>query len=91
MNSLLPLREKRFAVWRSVAKFRATLAMYIGVFFSAIAGAVWVHRVRPSDLKYPWRVVDSDLSSAYSWAQAVGQSWTGMVNHSLRIRFATSP
>ena len=83
MNTLSPLTEKRFAVWRSVARYRATLAIYIGVFFSSILGAVWVHRVTPKDLAYPWRVLDSDLSAVYSLAQAVGQSWFGMVNHSL--------
>ena len=87
MNSLSPLKEKRFAVWHSVARYRATLAIYIGVFFSSILGAVWVHRVTPKDLAYPWRVVDSDLSGIYSLAQTVGQSWFGLVNHSLGAPF----
>jgi phosphoglycerol transferase len=87
MNSLLPLKDKRFAVWRSVAKFRATLAIYVGVFFSAIAGAVWVHRVRPSDLKYPWGVFESDISGVYAIAQAAGQSWTDTTNNSMGAPF----
>ena len=87
MNSLLPLREKRFAVWRSVARYRATLSIYIGVFFSSILGAMWVHQTTPNDLKYPWRVGNTDLSGIYSLAQAVGQSWFGMVNHSLGAPF----
>ena len=70
-------------MWRSVARYRATLTIYIGVFFSAIAGAVWVHRVRPSDLKYPWGVFESDISGVYAIAQAVGQSWTGNINTSM--------
>ena len=87
MNSLSPLKEKRLAVWHSVARYRATLTMYMGVFFSSILGAVWVHRVTPKDLAYPWRVVDSDLSGIYSLAQTVGQSWFGLVNHSLGAPF----
>ena len=74
-------------MWRLVDRFRSTLTLYIGVFFSSIMGAVWVHRLTPKDLTYPWRVVDSDLSSVYSLAQAVGQSWFGMVNHSLGAPF----
>ena len=74
-------------MWHSVGRFRSTLSIYIGVFFSSILGAAWVHRVTPKDLTYPWRVVDSDLSAVYSLAQAVGQSWFGMVNHSLGAPF----
>ena len=59
----------------------------MGVFFSSIFGAAWVYRLTPKDLTYPWRVVDSDLSAVYSLAQALGQSWTGMVNHSLGAPF----
>lgn len=63
------------------------LITYFSVFVSSILGCIWVHRLTPSDLKYPWRVVDSDLSSVYSLAQALGQSWTGLVHHSLGAPF----
>ena len=82
-----PITDPEPSVWHSVGQFRSTLSIYIGVFFSSILGAAWVHRVTPKDLTYPWRVVDSDLSSVYSLAQAVGQSWFGMVNHSLGAPF----
>jgi hypothetical protein len=64
-----------------------SLAIYSGVFVAAILGPVWVHRLTLRDLTYPWRVVDSDLSSAYSLAQATGQSWFGLVHHSLGAPF----
>jgi phosphoglycerol transferase len=65
----------------------ASVATYTGVFVSAILGAIWVHRLTPQDLSYPWRVVDGDLSSIYSLAQATGQSWFGLVHHSLGAPF----
>ena len=68
------------------ARWRSFLA-YCLAFFGSIAGPVWVHRLRPTDLTYPWRVKDSDLSSVYSLAQALGQSWTGLVHHSLGAPF----
>ena len=64
-----------------------TASTYIGAFLSAIMGAIWVHQLSPGDLASPWRVLDSDLSSAYSLAQATGQSWFGIVNHSLGAPF----
>lgn len=64
-----------------------TLAAYFTTFIISIAGPIWVHRLRPADLTYPWRVKDSDLSSVYSLAQALGQSWTGLVHHSLGAPF----
>ena len=82
-----PITTPKTSLWHSFGRFRSTLSIYIGVFFSSILGATWVHRVTPKDLTYPWRVVDSDLSSVYSLAQAVGQSWFGMVNHSLGAPF----
>lgn len=87
MSSDSPITTPKTSLWHSVGRFRSTLSIYIGVFFSTILGATWVHRVTPKDLTYPWRVVDSDLSSVYSLAQAVGQSWFGMVNHSLGAPF----
>ena len=87
MSPNSPITTPKTSLWRSVGRFRSTLSIYIGVFFSSILGAAWVHRVTPKDLTYPWRVVDSDLSSVYSLAQAVGQSWFGMVNHSLGAPF----
>ena len=87
MSPYSPITDPEPSVWHSVGRFRSTLSIYIGVFFSSILGAAWVHRVTPKDLTYPWRVVDSDLSSVYSLAQAVGQSWFGMVNHSLGAPF----
>jgi len=62
--------------WRS-------LAWYLGTFTVALGGPIWVYRLRWSDLKYPWRVVDSDLSSAYSLAQALSQSWFSLIHPSL--------
>jgi hypothetical protein len=56
---------------------------YFGVFIVSILGCAWVHRLSPNDLRYPWRVVDSDLSSLYSLAQALNQSWAGLVHRSL--------
>lgn len=82
-----PITNPKPSLWNSVGRFRSTLSIYIGVFISSILGAAWVHRVTPKDLTYPWRVVDSDLSAVYSLAQAVGQSWFGMVNHSLGAPF----
>lgn len=64
-----------------------SIAVYVGVFVSAILGAVWVHRLNLQSLSYPWRVVDSDLSTMYSLAQASGQSWFGLVNKSLGAPF----
>ena len=87
MSSDSPITTPKTSLWHSFGRFRSTLSIYIGVFFSSILGATWVHRVTPKDLTYPWRVVDSDLSSVYSLAQAVGQSWFGMVNHSLGAPF----
>ena len=87
MNPDSPISDQRHSLWHSVSRYRSALAIYIGVFFSSILGAAWVHRLTPKDLTYPWRVVDSDLSSAYSLAQAVGQSWFGMVNRSLGAPF----
>ena len=68
-------------------RWRATTITYVATFLSACLGAVWVHRLTYSDLKYPWRVLDSDLSSVYSIAQALGQSWTKSVNYSLGAPF----
>ncbi len=87
MSPNSPITTPKTSLWRSVGRFRSTLSIYSGVFLSSILGAAWVHRVTPKDLTYPWRVVDSDLSSVYSLAQAVGQSWFGMVNHSLGAPF----
>jgi hypothetical protein len=64
-----------------------SIAIYMGVFVSAILGAVWVHRLNLQSLSYPWRVVDSDLSGQYALAQTSGQSWFGLVNHSLGAPF----
>ena len=64
-----------------------SIAAYIAVFVTSTLGAIWAYRLTPKDLTYPWRVVDSDLSAVYSLAQALGQSWTGMVNHSLGAPF----
>jgi phosphoglycerol transferase len=72
---------------RTVNARSGSIAIYAGVFISATLGPVWVHRLKLRDLTYPWRVVDSDLSSAYSLAQAVGQSWFGLVHHSLGAPF----
>lgn len=87
MSPNSPITTPKTSLWRSVGRFRSTLSIYSGVFLSSILGAAWVHRVTPKDLTYPWRVVDSDLSAAYSLAQALGQSWFGMVNHSLGAPF----
>ena len=87
MTLYFSIRNKCLSFWNLVTRCRLTLTIYIGVFFASISGAVWVHRLTPKDLTYPWRVVDSDLSTIYSLAQAVGQSWTGMVNHSLGAPF----
>lgn len=60
-----------------------SLCAYFTTFVVSIAGAVWVHRINPSDLSRPWRVKDSDLSSVYSLTQALGQSWTGLEHRAL--------
>jgi phosphoglycerol transferase len=60
---------------------------YFFVFFAAIGGCVWVHSLTWDDLQYPWRVLDGDLSSVYSIAQALGQSWTGVTNNALGAPF----
>lgn len=70
-------------VTRLIAAHWRTFFAYFTTFIVSIAGPIWVHRLRPSDLSYPWRVRDSDLSSVYSLTQALGQSWTGLVHHSL--------
>lgn len=72
---------------RLIANHWRTFFAYFTTFIVSIAGPVWVHRLRPTDLSYPWRVKDSDLSSVYSLAQALGQSWTGLVHHSLGAPF----
>jgi phosphoglycerol transferase len=72
---------------RIVKDSYGSIATYIAVFVTSTLGAAWVYRLRPKDLTYPWRVVDSDLSAVYSLAQALGQSWTGMVNYSLGAPF----
>ena len=87
MTPLSPAQDRALSCWQAVVRSRSTLTIYIGVFFSSIFGAAWVYRLTPKDLTYPWRVVDSDLSAVYSLAQALGQSWTGMVNHSLGAPF----
>ena len=68
-------------------KMWALPLMYLGTFLAACSGAVWVHELAYSDLKYPWRVLDSDLSSVYSIAQALEQSWTGTTNAFLGAPF----
>jgi hypothetical protein len=79
------------SAWRNFYKIAkensSSIATYIAVFVSAILGAVWVYRLTPQDLSYPWRVTDSDLSSSYSLAQATGQSWFGLTHHSLGAPF----
>lgn len=87
MSLFSSTKDRSLSSWQAVARCRSTLATYVGVFFASVAGAAWVHRLTPKDLTYPWRVVDSDLSATYSLAQAVGQSWFGMVNHSLGAPF----
>ena len=75
------------SAWRNFYKIAkgnsSSIATYIAVFVSAILGAVWVHRLTPQDFSYPWRVIDSDLSSSYSLAQATGQAWFGLTHQSL--------
>jgi phosphoglycerol transferase len=79
------------SAWRNFYKIAkensSSVATYTGVFVAAILGAIWVHWLTPQDLSYPWRVTDSDLSSIYSLAQATGQSWFGLVHHSLGAPF----
>ena len=87
MTLFFSIRNKCLSFRNLVTRCRLTLTIYIGVFFSSILGALWVYRLTPKDLTYPWRVVDSDLSSIYSLAQALGQSWTGIVNNSLGAPF----
>jgi hypothetical protein len=70
-------------LWLSFLKNWMNFVSYLGVFIVSILGCTWVHRLTPNDLRYPWRVVDSDLSSVYSLAQALGQSWTGLIHQSL--------
>lgn len=60
---------------------------YLSAFVAALIGPIWVYRLRWEDLRYPWRVVDSDLSSAYSLSQALGQSWFGINHRSLGAPF----
>ena len=64
-----------------------SLCLYPVTFLLSIAGAIWVHSLRWASLKYPWRVLDSDLSSFYSLAQATGQSWFGLTHESLGAPF----
>ena len=87
MNLHFSIRNKSLSFWNLVTKYRLTLTIYIGVFISSILGAVWVHRVRPSDLKYPWGVFESDISGVYAMAQAAGQSWTGTTTNSMGAPF----
>ena len=74
-------------VWLSFLRYRIDFLAYFGVFVVAILGCAWVYGLTPHDLQFPWRVVDSDLSSVYSLAQALNQSWTGLVHHSLGAPF----
>lgn len=76
MTALTSLKRVLAARWQS-------FAWYFGTLVVALLGPVWVYRLRWSDLKYPWRVIDSDLSSAYSLSQALGQSWFSLVHQSL--------
>lgn len=87
MSLFSSAKDRSLSSWQAVARCRSTLATYVGVFFASVAGAAWVHRLTPKDLTYPWRVVDSDLSSSYSLAQATGQSWFGLIHHSLGAPF----
>lgn len=87
MTLYFSIRNKCLSFWNLVTKCRLTLTIYIGVFFASILGAAWVHKVRPSDLKYPWGVFESDISGVYAMAQAAGQSWTGTTNKSMGAPF----
>ena len=88
MSESVPSPESAWRNFHKIVKDNFTsLATYVGVFFASVAGAAWVHRLTPKDLTYPWRVVDSDLSSIYSLAQATGQSWFGLIHHSLGAPF----
>jgi phosphoglycerol transferase len=71
----------------SIREYKNAITTYISVFFSAIFGAVWVHGVSPSDLKYPWGVFESDISGVYAFAQAAGDSWTNTINYSMGAPF----
>lgn len=85
------LDSSQQSAWRNSYKIAkensVSTATYLTVFVFAILGAIWVHRLTPQDLSYPWRVTDSDLSSSYSLAQATGQSWFGLIHHSLGAPF----
>jgi phosphoglycerol transferase len=74
---LVRVSPSKWATWVS------TTVVYLWTFLLAIGGALWVHKIRFVDLNHPWRVIDSDLSSVYSLAQATGQSWVGLTNQSL--------
>gem|GEM_PF-6697904 len=76
MTALTSLKRVLAARWQS-------FAWYLGTFFVALLGPVWVYRLRWSDVHFPWRVADSDLSSVYSIAQALGQSWFSFEHKSL--------
>jgi len=78
---------KRRAPLLKSREFWTETITYVATFISACLGAIWVHKLTYSDLQYPWRVLDSDLSSVYAIGQALGQSWTGSVNEVLGAPF----
>ena len=72
---------------KSSRTFWISLSYYICTFLASVLGSIWVHRLSFSDLKYPWRVLDSDLSSVYAIAQALNHSWIGSTNNALGAPF----
>jgi hypothetical protein len=67
-----------------------TALWYVSAFVAALIGPVWVYRLQWDDLRFPWRVIDSDLSSLYALSQALGQSWIGITHPSLGAPFTAN-
>ena len=63
-------------------------AVYATLFLVASGGAMIVHQASWSSLASPWRVRDSDLSTSYAMARALGQSWFGFIDHFLGAPYA---
>lgn len=78
------MKQQVLSVFRRFLTRRLrSILWYLGTFGFALIGPIWVYRLRWSDMRFPWRVADSDLSSVYSIAQALGQSWFGFEHRSL--------
>ena len=83
VNNALPSEETQRLESKSRKSLRWSILSYLIALSVSISGACLVHRVSIANLRSPWRIRDSDLSSAYAMAAALKQSWFGIVDHHL--------